>query len=211
MTAFIHAYAAIVAGQPVLTALLIFASAMSEAILLVGAVVPGTTVILGLAALAGASSGLLVIAIITVAAILGAVAGDGVSYWIGHRYGARLAELWPLRTRPELLERGERYFARRGGASVFIARFVPGIRCVVPVVAGMAGMASGRFYAANISSAVIWSLTLVLPAAGLGTSLARVGHFDPRVLTGLAALVLFAATAWLAARRRQRVVPSHRA
>lgn len=200
MTSFIQWLAALVAGHPFLTALLIFVSASSEAIILVGAVIPGTTIILAVAALAGAAGGVGTTVLITTAAILGAIAGDGISYWIGHRHGSRVSQVWPFRNRPELLERGEGYFSRHGGKSVFVARFLPGVRAVVPVAAGMAGMAAGRFYAANVSSAVVWGLSHVLPAAGLGTGLARLGSVNPRLLAVLGALAVVGVAAWFVVR-----------
>lgn len=200
MTSFIQSLAAFVAGHPILTVIIVFVSAASEAMILIGAVIPGTTIILAVAALAGAAGGLQMTAIITAAAILGAIVGDGLSYWIGHRHGGRVLQMRPFRNRPWLLERGEAYFTSHGGKSVFLARFLPGVRAVVPVAAGMAGMTVGRFYAANVSSAVVWGVSHVLPAAGFGTGLARLGSLNPRLLALLGSFVIVVAAAWFLVR-----------
>ena len=89
--------------------------------------------------------------------IVGAVIGDFVSYWVGHRFRFRLRGMWPFATRPTLMSQAERFFHRYGAASVAICRFVPVLRSTVPLVAGMAGMARPRFLIANVSSAFVWA------------------------------------------------------
>jgi membrane protein DedA with SNARE-associated domain len=46
---------------------------------------------------------------------------------------------------------------------VATARFLPGLRAVVPVVAGMFGMRPTAFYTANVTSAVVWAPLHILP------------------------------------------------
>lgn len=183
MTAVVDWATGFLAGSPLLVVLLVFLLAASEAVLVVGAVVPGTTVILALAAAAGAS-GQGVVAM-TIGAFLGAVAGDGVSFWIGRRYGPALARWGPLARRPQLLASGERAVRERGASSVFVARFLPAVRAVVPVAAGMLGMDAVRFTVANVASAAVWAAAQVLlPALG-GGALAALGGGLAVVLVGV--------------------------
>ncbi|TAJ29333.1 bifunctional DedA family/phosphatase PAP2 family protein [Bosea sp. (in: a-proteobacteria)] len=173
------------AGQNIgLVALIVFLAALSEAIVLIGAVIPGTAIILAAAAIVGASRS--PIWPILLAATLGAIAGDGISYWMGHRYKHRIPQIWPFRRYPRLLDQGDAYFASHGGKSVFIARFLPGVRAVVPISAGVSGMSVPRFYAANILSALIWAPAHVLPATALGASAAVLGQASGRLLVMLA-------------------------
>lgn len=180
-------------AHPHAIGLVVFLAAASEAIVVVGALIPGTAVVLALAGVAGAAHMPVLPLVLWAAA--GAVASDGISYWIGHRFGPHLRERWPFRDRPGLLLSGERFFARHGRKSVVLARFLPGVRAVVPVVAGMVGMPVVRFYTANIVSAALWAVTHVLPAAGAGLAFAQLGQVSGQLL-----LVLLAAlvTAWLA-------------
>lgn len=169
--------------------MIVLLSAAGEAIIVIGAVFPGTAVVLALAGVAGAVHAN--IWLLTLWATLGAVMGDGVSYWIGHRYGGRLQRSWLFSRRPELLNRGTIFFERHGGKGVFFARFLPGVRAVVPVAAGMLGMTIPRFYTANIASAVLWAVTHVLPAAGIGVAIVTVGNVSGRlVLLAGAALIV---------------------
>jgi membrane protein DedA with SNARE-associated domain len=62
----------------------VFFLALSESIPIIGVVVPGTAVILALSTLV--PSGVLVLWPLLAAATLGAIAGDGLSFWLGHRY-----------------------------------------------------------------------------------------------------------------------------
>lgn len=180
-------------AHPHAIGLVVFLAAASEAIVVVGALIPGTAVVLALAGVAGAAH--MPVLPLVLWASAGAVLSDGISFWIGHRFGPHLRERWPFRDRPGLLLSGERFFARHGGKSVVLARFLPGVRAVVPVVAGMVGMPVVRFYTANIVSAALWAVTHVLPAAGAGFAFAQLGQVSGRLLLALLAALV---TAWLA-------------
>ena len=87
---------------------------------MVGTVVPGSTLIIGISALAtsaNANPWLLVIA-----ATAGAIIGDGLSFWLSQRYHREILNSWPLNKYPHLIARSER-FVTQYGASVFLARF----------------------------------------------------------------------------------------
>lgn len=176
-------------AHPSIVGLIVLLSAAAEAIVVVGAFFPGTSIVLALAGVAGAAH--TNVWLLTLWAATGAVIGDGVSFWIGHRYGAGLQGIWPFRGRPELLARGSGFFEGHGGKSVFFARFLPGVRAVVPVAAGMLGMNLARFYTANIASAVVWAISHVLLAAGIGVAFVTLGNMSGRLalLAGIALIV----------------------
>ncbi|MGE5268083.1 MAG: DedA family protein [Thiohalocapsa sp.] len=138
----------------------IFVTAFGESFALVGLLFPGTTLLFAAGALMpGGSVPQLPIVL---AAILGAVLGDALSYWLGRRFGGGIASLWPFSRYPGMLVGGVRFFERHGGKSVFIGRFFGPIRAVVPLAAGIMRMPSGRFWIANISSALVWAPMLLL-------------------------------------------------
>ena len=103
--------------------------------------------------------------------VLGATLGDGISFWLGRRYGHLVEKVWPFTRHPEQLARGFAFFQRHGGMSVFIGRFFGPLRAVIPLVAGMAKMRASVFWAANILSAVVWAPLLLLPGALTATAL----------------------------------------
>lgn len=176
MWSWIDDAAALVAGHPGLAILLAFAAAIIEAVAVLGVLIPGTPILMavaGAAAIAG-----LPMAPILIVSILGAILGDFISYWFGHRYSRQLRQIWPFRTRPGLIGAAEAFFLRYGTMSVALCRFVPVLRSTVPLVAGMAGMRRSRFLLANVGSALVWAPAHVLPAQFAGMSIERIGAGD---------------------------------
>ncbi|KAA0682487.1 DedA family protein [Roseomonas genomospecies 6] len=147
-----------------------FLCAFAESLAFVGFVVPGLVLIATGGALV--ASGALGFWQVYAAIALGAILGDAVSYWLGRVFGDRVPRVWPFRRRPDLLERGSRFFLRHGGKSVFLARFLGPLRPVVPITAGMMAMPHRNFQAANLLSAVIWVPLMMAPgfsmAKGVG-------------------------------------------
>ena len=173
-----------------------------EALPIVGALVPGSGAIVALAALV--PGGTLRFWPLLISTTLGAIAGDGISYWIGHHYRERTATLWPLRRYPGLIEHGKAFFAGHGGKAVVIARFTPGVRAVVPLVAGMVGMPGLRFYGTNILSAAIWAPAHIAAGVVVGASLTLLGAVAGRLAALVVALVvLIAFVIWLTPRAVQ--------
>src|SRR5206468_1853179 len=100
LTSLISSAVEFLTAHPHAAYLAVFLLAFSESIPIIGVVVPGTAVILALSALV--PSGVLVLWPLLIAATLGAVAGDGLSFWLGHRYHRELFGLWPLNRHPDL-------------------------------------------------------------------------------------------------------------
>jgi membrane protein DedA with SNARE-associated domain len=179
--------------------------AASESLPVVGALVPGSGVIVALAALIAA--GALRFWPFVAAVILGAVLGDGFSFELGRRYHAALLTRWPLNRHPEVAARGEALFRRHGGKSVVIARFTPGVRAIVPMLAGILEMSRTRFFLANIASAIAWGLSHVLSGVLLGASLELLGAVAGRLAVLAALLVVLAYAVVVASRWAARRAP----
>lgn len=201
-----------VAQNPTLTILVVFIAAIIEATAVLGILIPGTPIVMAVAG-AGALAGLHPAPVIAVA-ILGAILGDFFSFWIGHRYNAQLRRIWPLATRPHLMESAERFFARHGTMSVAFCRLVPILRSTVPLVAGMAGMDRRKFLVANVASAFVWAPAHVVPAQFAGISLERMlaGDWQAAIMFagGLAAACLAVYALHRMASARMRAVPVRR-
>jgi membrane protein DedA with SNARE-associated domain len=114
------------------------------------------------------ATGTLSPAAVLAGAVLGAVLGDALSYWLGRRFGGSLAGVWPFTRNPGLLPRGVGFFRKWGGLSVFIGRFFGPLRAVVPLAAGIMQMPSGRFWIANVASALVWAPMLMLVGDWIG-------------------------------------------
>jgi membrane protein DedA with SNARE-associated domain/membrane-associated phospholipid phosphatase len=177
-----------VVQHPHLAGAVIFLVATAESLAGVGLLFPGTVVMFGAGALVG--KGILELWPTLAWAAAGAMMGDGLSYWLGHRYRERLREFWPFSRHPALLQKGEAFFLRYGGKSVLFGRFVGPVRPVVPVVAGMLGMSPVRFYLANVLSALAWAPAHILPGVVFGAALSLAAAVSMRLALLLAVLVV---------------------
>lgn len=173
---------------------LAFAATCLESIAVIGLAVPGSAIVVALGVLV--PSGAIGFWWLCFWSIIGALTGDGLSYWIGYRHQEWLRRLWPFRRYPEAMAHGERFFAAHGGKSVFLSRFVAPVRGTVPLVAGMAGMAPGRFFTSSALSALGWAPTHVLPGALIGAGLTLTNAIATRLLV---LVIVLGAVLWLAA------------
>jgi membrane protein DedA with SNARE-associated domain len=193
MTSYFERLVDFVGAHPQLSFLAVFLLALSEAIPVVGTVVPGSTLILAISALA-TTAGITPWAPL-VAAVLGAIAGDGFSFWLGNRYHRQILSGWPLNRFPWLIERSARLIRKYGITSVFLARFTAVVRAFVPLLAGILRMSSLHFYVANILSALVWAPMHVFPGVLLGLAVAFGGAHAPQLtLAAFGGLIL----AWIA-------------
>lgn len=89
--------------------------------------------------------------------IIAAVLGDAVNYSIGRFFGVRLfANPDSKIFRRRHLEITQTFYARHGGKTIILARFVPIVRTFAPFVAGMGHMPYRRFAAYNVVGAIAW-------------------------------------------------------
>jgi membrane-associated protein len=154
----------------------LFLAALLEAVPIVGSVIPGSTIILALSALV--PGGELKLQWVLLAAIVGAVIGDGSAFWVGYRSQTEILSTWPLSNYPRVIAQSEAFFRRWGMLAVFFARFVPPIRAFVPLTAGALDMPPARFYMVNIPAILIWAPLHVLPGVLAVSVLDHYGVFQ---------------------------------
>ncbi len=143
-----------------------FVTAFGESFAFLSLLFPGTSLLIAAGTLM--ASGTLSYWPILIGAILGAVLGNSVSFWIGRRLGGTVARVWPFSRNPDLLRNGIRFFERHGGKSVFIGRFFGPVRAVIPLVAGIMQMPRDRFWLANVGSALVWAPMLLFAGDVIG-------------------------------------------
>ncbi len=197
--AFVAAIITFAAAHRLLAYGLAFLLAGAETFPVVGALVPGTAIIIGLGALV--PGGALAMWPLIGFTAFGALTGDGLSYLFGRHYKQQAMGLWPLRARPGLLGAGEAFFARHGSKAVLISRFLPGVRAAIPMVAGMAGMSAVRFYVVDVCAAALFALAHIWFGMALGASLSILHAIAGRL--AVLALILAASLAlvvWLTPR-----------
>ena len=179
---------------------LVFLLPALEASAFVGVVLPGEIAVLlgGVAAGRGSVN----FAAVLMAACVGAVTGDQVGYWIGHRYGQQLLRRLPDRLLDEERLENARLFVRRTGAKgVILGRWTAALRALVPGMAGMSHMPYPRFATANVVGGVLWASLVASVGYIAGDSWHRVQSALGSASTVLLGLILVAAVAWHVSRR----------
>lgn len=170
---------------------IIFLVSFAESFAFVSLLIPGTAILLATGALV--PSGTLTIWPLITGAVLGAVLGDSVSYWLGRRYGDAILRQWPFTRYPELVARGQAFVARHGMASIAIGRFSGPVRAVTPLLAGMGRMDRRQFWVANVGSALVWAPVMLLPGALLGWAADGASTAERWMLVGAAVAVAIVA------------------
>ncbi|ELA08950.1 hypothetical protein MOMA_01035 [Moraxella macacae 0408225] len=95
--------------------------------------------------------------------IIAAVLGDFVNFEIGKHFGKKLF-LNPNSKifKPAYLQKTHDYYAKYGGRTIIIARFIPIVRTFAPFVGGMGNMPYAQFVRYNVIGAVIWVVLFTL-------------------------------------------------
>ncbi|MDE2060175.1 MAG: DedA family protein [candidate division NC10 bacterium] len=127
-------------------------------------------------------------------AIASATGGDSLGYWLGSRAGRRLLIQYgaALGVTQQRLARTEKLFGRYGPRTVFLARFVGGLRFMAGPMAGALGMPFPRFFRYNLAGAVVYCSTIVCLAYFSAHFFDRVVHLIAMANWILAILVLLA-------------------
>ncbi|MEX0777081.1 MAG: DedA family protein [Phycisphaeraceae bacterium] len=110
------------------------------------------------------------------AVFIAVVGADCTLYWIGRRYGIHLPNIWLLRhyLTPQRLARAERAFHAHGGKTLFISRFLPGLRAPTYFTAGMFRIPFWKMLLFDGTAALLSVPTIVLLAYFFGTQLEMV-------------------------------------
>ena len=183
-----------IAAHPVLAGLVVFAIAFCDSLIILGTIVPALPLMIAVGVLIGMGelSGPYAVA----CAALGAFAADGLSYWIGRRWGERLRGVWPFSRFPQLLDRGELLFRRNAFKSILVARYVGAIRPFVPAIAGMAQMPLQRYVQASGIACLSWAVLFLLPGWVLGQAYDAVAAVAGRLFLVVGLLGAMLALVW---------------
>ena len=99
---------------------------------------------------------------------IAAILGGQVGYWIGRNIGTAMFKPDAKLLKQHYLDEAHAFFEQRGPFAIVIARFVPIVRTLAPLVAGAARMNYPVFALFNILGAVVWGVGLVLLGYWLG-------------------------------------------
>jgi membrane-associated protein len=139
---------------------------------------PGDSLLFAAGALA-ANEGSLNIAILIPLLMAAALLGDNTNYFIGRFFGNLIKSKDKiLFLKREHIEKTEAYYARYGGKTVIIARFIPIVRTVAPFVAGAGSMVYRKYIVNCILGAALWVGGVTLLGFLLGKNAFIQEHFE---------------------------------
>lgn len=111
-------------------------------------------------------------------AILCAIAGDQIGYWVGRSAGAALySRRDSFFFRRSHLQRAHDFYEKYGGRAVILARFVPIVRTFCPPVAGAARMPYSRYVVFDIFGGIFWVGSMILGGYSLGHFIPNIGQY----------------------------------
>lgn len=186
--------------------LLLFAVIFAETGLVVTPFLPGESLLFAAGAVTSSAGHALNPWLLFVLLCAAAILGDTVNYWIGHRLGPAVLSRPDSRIfKKEYLDRTHRFFAKYGGKTIILGRFVPFVRTFAPFLAGVGEMSYGKFLLYNVIGGVAW----VGIAFGAGLAFGSVPFVEKNmtlVLVGVVLVSLLPATfEWLSHRRGRRL------
>jgi membrane protein DedA with SNARE-associated domain len=172
----------------------------------IGIPLPGETVLLTGAAFAG--RGHLSIVGVIAASAIGVVAGGSLGYWIGHTAGQVVVVRYGgwIGVTPARLEQTQQFFARYGARAVMVGRFIPIVRILASIVAGISKMPFSSFSIYNAVAGIVWSVVFGLLGFEFARDLPRLEDRlgDVGVVAAIAAGVLVGGLLiWRHVRRRK--------
>jgi membrane protein DedA with SNARE-associated domain len=168
-----------------------------------GIPLPGETILIAGAVYAG--TGRLSVVGVGVVGFGAAVIGDNIGFVIGHFGGRALVTRWGryVFLTGEQLDKAERFFERRGGAVITIARFLEGLRQANGIIAGISGMHWLRFLAFNALGAALWTGTWVSAGYFAGNHITTIYDYITRYSYYALIALAAALVAWIAFRVRR--------
>jgi membrane-associated protein len=173
-----------------------------ESGLLIGFMLPGDS-LLFTAGLLSANGTLPDLWILLVTIPIAAIAGDQVGYAIGRKAGPAVFRRPDSRYfRPEYVERSREFFDRYGARTIIIARFVPIVRTLAPVMAGVSRMNYRTFVVYNVIGGIGWGVSVTTLGYFLGQVELVHDNLEPIILGIVALSVIPIAIELLRARRR---------
>jgi membrane-associated protein len=126
------------------------------------------------------------LAVVVFGTLIAAIVGGQLGFAIGSRYGTRLFKPDARIFKTQYLEQAQEFFDRRGPRAVVIARFVPVVRTIIPMLAGAGHMPKRKFAIANVIGAVLWTVGISL----LGYVVGRSISIDKYILPVVAVIIV---------------------
>jgi membrane-associated protein len=185
---------------------LLFLIVFCETGLVVTPFLPGDSLLFAAGALTAIDGSPVALPVLAALLIGAAVAGDATNYSIGSYVGPAVftSERSRLLNRQHLV-RTQLFYARHGGKTIFLARFVPIVRTFAPFVAGIGRMPYPYFATWNVTGAFAWVLSFLLAGHWFGQIPTVKRNFHIVIVAIIVISVMPMVFEWLRARRERAV------
>lgn len=149
---------------------------------------------------------------VVIAATAGSMVGAIVLYIIGLQLNVprleKIVDRWGhiLRITKEDIHKADAWFDKYGPWTVFFCRFVPLIRSLISIPAGMSNMNVGLFLSFTLLGTLIWNVVLVYLGATVGASwevIVEYTDFYSKVIYVVLAILFIAVVIWYIKKRRR--------
>jgi len=105
--------------------------------------------------------------VIALLAFFGAVAGDHVGFYVGRWVGPHFHHIGVVEKRKASFERAEKLIRYYGPFAVFIGRFIPAIRSIIPALLGITDFEKVKFSILDSIACLLWATALAAIVYGL--------------------------------------------
>ena len=155
------------------------------------------------------------IPIMIVAATLGSLLGAIVLYYIGKIFNKeRLKRIISgkigkvLRLKASDIEKADKWFDTKGNKTVFFCRFIPIVRSLISIPAGMSEMPMQKFLLYTITGSLIWNTVLIIVGSIVGdkweTIVGYLDNFSNIILIILVIIFVVAMYYWFVIRKKKQ-------
>jgi membrane-associated protein len=142
---------------------LLFVIVFCETGLVVTPFLPGDSLLFAVGAMCSVENATVSLPLSILVLLIAAIVGDAVNYSIGRYLGPAVFKSENSRfLNPKHIERTHAFYAKYGGKTIFLARFVPVVRTFAPFVAGIGQMDYRHFAVWNVTGAAAWVVSLSL-------------------------------------------------
>lgn len=145
---------------------------------------------------------------VIVAGTLGSVVGQLPLYYLGYAVSQERLKRWADRwgkwvgVKGEDIDRAEEWFDRRGAAAVLVCRFVPGLRSIISIPAGMSRMSLLKFLTLSAAGMGAWAAALAGAGYWLGAEWKKMESVLGPVSWVVIGLIVIGIVAFIIHRRR---------
>jgi membrane-associated protein len=165
----------------------VFLTIFLESGVIVGFFLPGDSLLFA-AGLLASQHDLSIFALIIVA-VLAAIIGNTAGFFTGRQLGTTLfTRKDSLMFSKKRVTEAHAFFEKEGPQSRILARFIPAVRCFVPIIAGVAGMDYRSFFTYNSIGGLLWGIVVPILGYTLGKTVPNIDKYLLPIIILIAAL-----------------------